>query len=676
MSNHTIHLTEADVEMFRRLGIDPELLARAGVGRVTDSEARQEFGLNGDGDNSGILFLYLDAEGFRRTCRLRRDNPEIEDGKPVRKYLAPYGDRRRLYIIPGDHPLGLDTKIPVVIVEAEKSALALRAWADRVGRKLLPIATGGCWGWRGRIGKVENSKGERVDELGPLPELGICCDGRKVYVLLDANCSSNPKVRAAREALVRQLLKQKADVQVLDLPYREGVNGPDDFLRLFGDEAMGRLIDSLPSRPTTWRQILICRETKRGPIPERILANILTAFRNAPEWDGVLSFNEFSQQVVTQNPTPWGKPARMPWTDNDDSLASEWMQCEAGIFVPSAIVAEAVQTVARENSFHPVRQYLKSLNWDNASRIEKWVITYLGCEESEFARAVGSRWMVSAVARVFRPGCQVDCVLLLEGPQGIKKSSALRALVGDEWFSDHIADLGSKDSRIELPGKWVIEMSELAATRRADTEKVKAFLTARADHFRPPYGRRVIDIPRQNVFAASTNDAQPFVDSTGNRRFWPVHCGRIDLEGIRRDRDQLWAEAYHSFKAGAAWWLDTSELNRLANEEQEQRYEDGVWDNLILDWLEDPRQRAHMSDGVALPTTHWDGSTREKVTISDILIHAIGKRIDRLLQSDRNQVARCLTHHGWKKKQQRAGATRGRWFYVRPSNEMEQLERC
>ena len=531
--------------------------------------------------------------------------------------------------------------------------------------RLLPIATGGCWGWRGRIGKVENSRGERVDELGPLPELGICCSGRKVFVLLDANCARNPRVRQARKALVTQLIKQKADVHVLDLPTVEGVNGPDDYIGLCGDDSMARLLDN-PAKAIDWRQLLIYRETRDGPAqPERLLANAITAFRYAPQWAGVLGFNEFSQQVETLEKTSWGKVPG-PWTDADDSLATEWLQTEGGIFVTSTIVAEAVQTVARENPFHPVRDYLESLVWDGTRRIENWLTTYLGCEESAFVRAVGPRWLISAVARIFQPGCQVDCVLLLEGAQGVKKSSALRALVSDEWFADHLSDLGSKDSRLDLRGKWVIEMSELASMRKGEIEKAKAFLTARTDHYRPPYGRRAVDVPRQNVFAASTNDQQPFVDSTGNRRFWPVRCGQIDVAAITRDRDQLWAEAYYRFKQGEVWWLDTTELNLLATDEQEQRYEEGVWDTFILDWVEDPRQSEYLSDGNFLPVTPWDGSEPGKVTIRDVLIHGIGKDKDRLTQADYKQVARCLTHHGWKAVQDRRGFSRGKRSYIRP----------
>ena len=660
------NLTPADLAMFARLRIDPDLLARAGVHRVTDREARDEFGLNRTGNNSGIVFPYVDAEGRRHTCRLRRDHPDIEDGKLVRKYLAPYGDRRHLYIVPGDHSLGRDLTIPVVLVEAEKSALALRAWSNRIGRQLLPIATGGCWGWRGKIGKVENSKGERVDETGPLPELGICSPGRKVYVLLDANCSSNPTVQAARTALVRQLLRQKCHPHVLDLPAIKGVNGPDDYIGLLGDDAMARLFDDPPAEIGNWRQLLMFRSTKSA-LPERILANVLTAFRYAPEWNGILGFNEFSQQTVARAVTPWGKRAGTRWTDTDDSLTTEWLQKEIRIYVTSTLVAEAVQTVAHENLFHPVREYFDSLKWDGIPRIDNWLRTYLGCDDSEFVRAVGPRWLVAAVARIVKPGSQVDSVLLLEGPQGIQKSSALRALAGEEWFADHIADLGSKDCRVDLLGKWIIEISELAATRGAEIEKVKAFLTARSDHFRPPYGRRSIDVPRQNVFAASTNDEQPFVDSTGNRRFWPVRCVRIDVDAIRQDRDQLWAEAYHRFRQGEVWWLDTPELNQVAKQEQDERYEPGVWDEIILPWLEDPRPRHDLVDGITNHAIQWNGSEPGRVNISDVLIHRIRKDPDRLTQADRKQVVRCLTYHGWRLKQERGGPGRGKRFYVKQS---------
>jgi putative DNA primase/helicase len=396
--------------------------------------------------------------------------------------------------------------------------------------------------------------------------------------------------------------------------------------------------------------------------PRAILANALHMLRHHPLWLGVLAYNRFSLYPVTKNSAPWQDSGGMNWTDNDDSLAAEWLQ-HAGVLVNSKVAAEAVQTVARENPFHPVQDYLNGLKWDGEPRMDQWLITYLGAESTPFTRAIGARWLISAVARIFRPGSQADHVLLLEGPQGIRKSSALRALTGDQWFADHIADLGSKDSRLDLHGKWIIEMSELVSMRRGEIERVKAFLTAPTDHFRPPYGRRAVDVPRQNVFAASTNEGQPFVDSSGNRRFWPVRCGQIDIDGIGRDRDQLWAEAYHRFKEGEVWWLETGELNRLAQAEQEERYEEGVWDGMILDWVEHPYRREERDGTNTLPTMPWDGSEPDKVTITDVLVHGIGKPADRLTQADYKAVARCVTHHGWRMMQDWSrGPNRGKRY--------------
>jgi hypothetical protein len=213
---------------------------------VTDAEARQKFGINGHGDRAGLIFPYCDPlTDCRHTARLRRDRPDVEDGKPKAKYISAYGDQRHLYFVPGCRELVQDAAVPIILVEAEKSTLALSVWAARAGRKLLPVGLGGCWGWRGRIGRVENSNGDRVDEVGPLPELCICSNGRKTYILLDANASTNVKVQQARAALAQQLRKQRADICILELPAADGVNGPDDYIAACGDEAMANLFASV-----------------------------------------------------------------------------------------------------------------------------------------------------------------------------------------------------------------------------------------------------------------------------------------------------------------------------------------------------------------------------------------------------------------------------------------------
>jgi hypothetical protein len=238
-------LTLRDLAIFEHLRIPQALVEEAGIERVTDLAARERFGIKGSGDMGGLIFPYLNPlNGRRWTARLRRNNPEIENGRPQNKYISAPGDRKHLYFPPGSADLLADAAVPVILVEAEKSSLGIMAYSRRVGRNLLALALGGCWGWRGKIGIAENQNGARVDEKGTLPDLiDVCIKGRKVYVLLDSNVCSNPKVQAARQALVRQLRKLKADVHVLDLPLLDGVNGPDDFLALKGDEAMKALLD-------------------------------------------------------------------------------------------------------------------------------------------------------------------------------------------------------------------------------------------------------------------------------------------------------------------------------------------------------------------------------------------------------------------------------------------------
>jgi putative DNA primase/helicase len=194
-------------------------------------------------------------------------------------------------------------------------------------------------------------------------------------------------------------------------------------------------------------------------------------------------------------------------------------------------------------------------------------------------------------------------------------------------------------------------------------ERVKAFLTARSDHFRVPYGRRAEDVPRSCVFAASTNDGTSLVDESGNRRFWPLRCGEIDVEKLTADKDQLWAEANARYQAGEVWWLDTRELRDAAAVEQEDRYDSGLWDAIIEQWLEDPTQRYETDGAAQLPVRPFE-SSRERVTIADCLVHAVGKDIDRCTKTDRDAVARCLKHLGWERKQARKGPDRGKRFYA------------
>ena len=240
-------LTVADLEMFGRLGILPDLLGRAGVSRVTDAEARCDYGITAGGDMAGIIFPYCDPlTGDRVSARLRRNRPDLDpDATPKGKYVCPWGDNRHLYFLPGAGQLLGDVSVDVIFVEAEKSALALAALSQRSARKWLVIATGGCWGWHGKTGVEPGSNGEREQARGPLLDMDrIRWRGRKASIIFDSNVTSNPQVAAAREAVAKELYRRGAKVFFVDLPRETLMNGPDDFIAARGDESLVRLIDA------------------------------------------------------------------------------------------------------------------------------------------------------------------------------------------------------------------------------------------------------------------------------------------------------------------------------------------------------------------------------------------------------------------------------------------------
>ena len=200
---------------------------------------------------------------------------------------------------------------------------------------------------------------------------------------------------------------------------------------------------------------------------------------------------------------------------------------------------------ARRNSFHPVLDYLAGLHWDEIARLDTWLHRYGGAEDSEYVSAVSKIALVAAVRRVRKPGCKFDEMLVLESEQGTDKSSALTVLaVREEWFTDDCPlNADSKMMIEQIGGRWIVEMGELKGMRRGEVEHVKSTLSRRVDKARLAYGRMPVEQPRQCVFFGTTNDSAYLRDMTGNRRFWPVKVDRFDLKALRRDRDQLWAEA-------------------------------------------------------------------------------------------------------------------------------------
>jgi predicted P-loop ATPase len=298
-------------------------------------------------------------------------------------------------------------------------------------------------------------------------------------------------------------------------------------------------------------------------------------------------------------------------------------------------LGRAVQAAARANCFNPARDYFDALVWDGKPRIDTWLNVYLHADDTPYTRAIGPRFLISAVARIYTPGCKVDHVLVLEGPQGKQKSEALRTLaVRDAWFTDRLSHVTSKDAAQETAGVLLIEIAEMEALIRSTASSIKSFITRRFDRYRPPFGKHPINRPRQCVFAGSIN---PVVggylkDPTGARRIWPVACqGMIDVEALARDRDQLWAEAIVRFKAGGKWWLETPELEALATAEQAVRYKTDVWKEPIVKWL----------------------AKRKDTSVAEVLEHALGFALQEQTRSAEMRVAHILTDLGFSKHRPR-----------------------
>jgi len=268
------------------------------------------------------------------------------------------------------------------------------------------------------------------------------------------------------------------------------------------------------------------------------------------------ALDEFKQRIVFLGKAPWMEAHGSVFDDNSQRVLRHWLvhHHAAHAYEPSKDnVFEAVSTIATHRRFNPVLDYLNGLEWDGIPRIAGLFSRYFSCEDDEYSRAVLACFMVGAVRRQRRPGCKFDTVPVLRSGQGMGKSSGIRALFGDDWFSDaELGDLKGKDAAMALAGKWGVEMAELGSLKRSDNDAFKAFASRGVDSFRPPYGRTTIDVPRRCVFIGTVNEGGYISDETGARRLWPLEvAAEVRIAAIGDDRDQLWAEAAHMEAEGA-----------------------------------------------------------------------------------------------------------------------------
>jgi predicted P-loop ATPase len=347
-------------------------------------------------------------------------------------------------------------------------------------------------------------------------------------------------------------------------------------------------------------------------------------------WQEALAYDEFADCIVVTKKPPWHLHQHlMPpgnkiiigdWTDEDTLRLLAWIAMEYQLHVTEAVAYAGARLAASRRMVHPVRDWLRTLppyptplvqeahNAVNEKKgkkkgkkpppiqpitlIDTWLIRICGCQDTPYIRAVGAKFLIGMVARVMKPGCKLDTVAVFEGAQGILKSSMLRLLCtgsseaspGD-WFLESAIALGDKDSYQQLRRKWLVEWMELSTMKRTDHLHMKAYVSQQQDTYRPSYGRMTVNRPRQCVFAGTTNDEKYHKDDTGGRRWWPIPVTKIDLEILRRERDQMWAEAVARYDAGEKWWLDTPELNEAHAEMIEGRRQADPFEVVLGKWL-------------------------------------------------------------------------------------------
>lgn len=344
-----------------------------------------------------------------------------------------------------------------------------------------------------------------------------------------------------------------------------------------------------------WVRKLVCK--KRGGEPYADERNVRIAFNFAPELAGILQYNEFSDRIELKRPLP-GMPRDvthdefddyppMPWQDEYITEVIMWLTTAGMVYLRRGVVQETVIAVAKRNAYHPVRDYLLDCyrDWDKQPRLLTWLKIYLGAKDAAaYLEAVGRKFMIGAVARIFQPGCQMDTILVLEGEQGLGKSTAV-SILGGEWSRDIVGDLANKDAAVAIQDVWIGEMGELTALKRGDQEAAKGFISRRIDHYRPPYGRNAVDRPRHTVFIATTNEYDYLQDPTGARRTWPIECAMIDLAALKRDVRQLWGEAMAAYYDKEPWHLTDAET-RCARVEQVKRSRTTETDAVVLEWAD------------------------------------------------------------------------------------------
>jgi len=418
------------------------------------------------------------------------------------------------------------------------------------------------------------------------------------------------------------------------------------------------------------------KKLSRGPMGniKGTIGNVMLYLAN--EWLGYLGYDRFAHAPVWLQEPKWDATERpskrcqvgQDLEDEDAGRVQAWLG-RRGCDVNYDTAFRALDLAAQNNSFHPILDRLQMVDWDGIPRVDRFYAEYFGTTDTPYTRLVSRIQLVSSIARLVKPGCKVDTMVILEGAQGLKgsddqdsdgmlgkgKSSAFKALYGAKYFTDHISDLGTKDAFQELRAIWCGEMAELDTLTKVDANQAKRFISSSVDKYRESYGRRVKAYPRQCVLVGSINpdgDLGYLKDQTGARRFLPITVTRCEVKRIGDDADQIWAEAIHMFHNGTKWWA-TKDEEAILEVEQDKRRQVDPWEDIIARFV-----------------ARFDHPT---VTGTYVLANAIKLTPEKMAGYNLSRVGSVMKRLGWESGRVERNGTTHR-FYWRSDTEHFELK--
>lgn len=457
------------------------------------------------------------------------------------------------------------------------------------------------------------------------------------------------------------------DTPITKLPSYKAMTGlasnDEQVKLLLVQERQSRAVDDFTEedKDTDWQKKL--EYESRSTVLKNNLHNITLILQHDPNLKALV-FNQQLDGMEIKGNVPWNHPSKY-WRDADDAQLISYVDSHYGTFSQRNYLI-AVAKVTDDRSYHPIREFLTALpEWDNVSRVDTLLIDYLGAEDNAYARAVTRKTLCAAISRVLNPGCKYDSMLVLNGPQGVGKSTLITKLAG-EWFSDslNLGDTKDKTAAEKLQGYWILEIGELAGLRKAEVETLRSFLSRQNDIYRAAFGKRATPHLRQCIFFGTTNAESGYLrDTTGNRRFWPVktpgggskHSWELSTEDIQ----QVWAEALVYVNAGEKLYLDAS-MEQLAKLEQREALESDEREGLVRDFLDillpddwekmDLFERRSFLSGTELGGIGRVGTNkRQSVCNMEIWCECFGKERSNLKRNDSNELSAILIKLDWER---------------------------